>query len=197
MNPLWLKVACTLFVCGLVPINWRQYGPVNFLWFSDIAVFMLVPALWWDNRLLASMASLAVLLPEIAWNLDFFYRLATGRKGIGLSNYMFDPGIRLSIRAVSLFHVWLPPVLIWMLYRLGYDPRALLLQTLIAVVVVPLSYALGDARANVNWVYGFGDDAQTMMRPALFASLMTLAFPLVLYVPTHFLLLRAFARGQG
>ena len=37
--PLWLKVACTLFICILVPVYWIQYGPGNFLWFSDIALF--------------------------------------------------------------------------------------------------------------------------------------------------------------
>ena len=71
--PFWLKIACTAYLCVLVPVNWRQYGPVNFLWFSDIALFMLVTALWWDNRLLVSMSALAVLVPEAAWNLDFFW----------------------------------------------------------------------------------------------------------------------------
>lgn len=38
MIPIWLKLAYTLFVCALVPIYWRQYGPANFLWFSDVAL---------------------------------------------------------------------------------------------------------------------------------------------------------------
>ncbi len=103
MNPLWLKLSCALFIGLLIPINWYQYGAVNFLWFSDLALFMAGAALWTDSPLLASMAALAVLLPEIAWNLDFFFRVISGRKGIGLSNYMFDPGISPWIRAVSLF----------------------------------------------------------------------------------------------
>ena len=37
MIPPGLKIIYTLFVCALVPIYWRQYGPTNFLWFSDIA----------------------------------------------------------------------------------------------------------------------------------------------------------------
>jgi len=39
--PLGLKVVYTLFVCALVPIYWREYGPANFLWFSDIALLAL------------------------------------------------------------------------------------------------------------------------------------------------------------
>jgi hypothetical protein len=138
------------------------------------------------------MAALAVLLPEVAWNLDFFFRVITGRKGIGLSSYMFDARISPWIRAVSLFHVWLPILLVWMLYRYGYDHRALICQTSLAAIVVPLSYLLGDSKANVNWVYGFGENSRTAMSPRLFALMMTAAFPLVIYLPTHFLLLRLF-----
>ena len=192
VNPLWLKLVCTLSVCILVPVNWYQYGPANFLWFSDIAAFMAVGALWTENSLLASMAALSVLLPEIVWNLDYFFRVATGNKGIGLTNYMFDARIPLWIRNVSLFHLWLPPVLIWLLYRLGYDSRALLWQTLVAAIVVPLSYVLGDSKENFNWVYGFGDKPQGIMPPPLFAFLVTVAFPLVIYLPSHFLFLRLF-----
>ena len=49
MIPLSLKLIYTLFVCALVPIYWRKYGPANFLWFSDIALLVLVPALWLEN----------------------------------------------------------------------------------------------------------------------------------------------------
>ena len=52
MIPFGLKIIYTIFVCALVPIYWRQYGPANFLWFSDIALLALVPALWLENALL-------------------------------------------------------------------------------------------------------------------------------------------------
>jgi hypothetical protein len=56
--PLGLKVVYTIFVCALVPIYWREYGPANFLWFSDIALLALVPALWLENALLVSMLAI-------------------------------------------------------------------------------------------------------------------------------------------
>jgi hypothetical protein len=68
--PVWFKIAYTLFVCFLVPIYWRRYGPANFLWFSDITLLVTVPALSLGSPLLASMMALAVTLPELAWNLD-------------------------------------------------------------------------------------------------------------------------------
>ena len=58
MIPLGLKVVYTIFVCALVPIYWREYGSANFLWFSDIALLALVPALWLENAALPTAADL-------------------------------------------------------------------------------------------------------------------------------------------
>ena len=68
-----MKIVYTLFVCALGPIYRRQYGPANFLWFSDIALLAGVPALWLENALLASMMVLAVAFFEAVWNVDFFW----------------------------------------------------------------------------------------------------------------------------
>ena len=86
MIPLWLKISYTLFVAVLVPVYWLHHGPANFLWASNIALFVTVVALWRESRLLASTMAVAVLLPEIAWNLDFFMRLIAGHDVIGLKD---------------------------------------------------------------------------------------------------------------
>ena len=190
--PLWLKIAYTLFVCLIVPVYWRHYGPANFLWFSDIALLMTVPALWLESSLLASMMALAVALPELAWNVDFFVRLSTGVSSLGLSAYMFDRSIPLLVRGLSLFHVGLPLLLFLMVHRLGYDKRALIAQTLVAIVVLPLSYFFSDPRENVNWVYGFGEKPQTRVPALWFLALLIVMFPLAIYLPTHFVLDKVF-----
>jgi hypothetical protein len=194
--PLGLKIIYTLFVCALVPTFWRQYGPANFLWFSDIALLALVPALWLENALLVSMLAISVVFFEALWNVDFFFRVATGRSLIGLSAYMFDPKIPLFIRGLSSFHILLPLLLLWTLYRLGYDQRAFLWQTLVSLVVLPLSYLVSNARENVNWVYGFGENPQRILPPPLFVILLMLLFPLAVYLPTHLLFARIF-RAAG
>lgn len=196
MFPLWLKIIYTLFVCVLVPIYWRRYGPVNFLWFSDIALFGALAALWLENALLASTMAVAALLLELAWNVDYFVRLLTGANLIGLSDYMFDAKISLAIRALSLFHIFLPLLLVWMVYRLGYDERALLTQTAVACVVLPLSRIFATPAENVNWVYGFGEKPQAVSPGPLYVALLMMAFPLLVYLPTHFLLKNLFAQGS-
>jgi len=189
---LGLKIGYTLFVCVLVPIYWRQYGPANFLWFSDIALIAMVPALWLENALLASMMAVSIILFEAIWNIDFFTRLATSKSLIGLSAYMFDPKIPLFIRALSSFHIGLPLLLLWTLHRLGYDRRAFFCQTILALLVLPLSYLVSNPRENVNWVYGFGETAQRTLPAPIFLILVMMIFPIVAYLPTHLLLARIF-----
>lgn len=186
--PLWLKVAVTLFVCVLVPVYWDQYGPGNFLWFSDIALLLTVPALWLESALLASMSSLAVMVLEVLWIVDFFVKLIAGISVTGLSKYMFDSKISLPVRALSLFHIALPLILFWMVHRLGYDSRALGAQTLLSWIVLPMSYLLTERSENVNWVYGLRSQPQRWMPAPLYVALLMALFPLVIYLPTHFLM---------
>ena len=192
MIPPGPKIIYTLFVCARVPIYWRQYGPTNFLWFSDIALLALVPALWLENALLVSIMAVSVVFFEALWNIDFFFRVSTGKSLIGLSAYMFDPKIPLFIRGLSCFHIVLPLLLLWTLHRLGYDQRAFVWQTVVALVVLPLSYLLGNPHENVNWVYGFGQNPQRILPAPLFVILLMVLFPLVVYLPTHLLFARIF-----
>jgi len=170
--PLGLKVVYTIFVCALVPIYWREYGLANFLWFSDIALLALVPALWLENALLVSMLAISVVFFEALWNVDFFFGLAIGKPLIGLSAYMFDLRIPLFIRGLSCFHIVLPLLLLWLLHRLGYDQRAFLWQTIVALVVLPLSYLVSNPQENVNWVYGLGENPQRILPAPLFVILL-------------------------
>ena len=193
--PLWTKIVYTLFLGVLVPVYWIYWGPKNFLWFSDIALLGTAVALWLESSLLASMMALAIALPELAWNVDFFGRLLTRRHVVGLSGYMFDARFSMFLRALSLFHVALPIVLLWMVARLGYDRRAWVLQTVVALVILPVTYWVTDAEANVNWVRGPGAKPQTRLHPLLYLALVMVFFPVVVYLPTHLALRALFGSG--
>jgi hypothetical protein len=192
MFPLWLKLLYTLVVCVILVVNWRTYGLRNFLWFSDIALIVTVPALWLENGLLASMMALSIVALDVAWNVDFFGGLLTDRNLLGLGKYMFDETIPLPVRLVSLFHIWFPVLLVWMVYRLGYDERALLVQTAVAWVVLPVSYLfVTEESENINWVRGLRGDRserQQWMPPPLYVALLMLGLPLFIYLPTHLVL---------
>lgn len=182
---LWIKIAYTTFVAVLVPVYWRHYGWRNFLWFSDIALFTTGVAVWLESSLLVSMMAVAVLLPELLWSVSFIARLVFGLHVTDLAGYMFNPRKPLFLRALSLFHFVLPLVMLWMLQRLGYDTRALGMQTGVAWIVLPLTYAvLRPEDENINWVRGFGKP-QHLVSPRIYLALLMLAFPVLIYLPTH------------
>lgn len=189
---LWLKLAFTLATCLIFVVNCKQYGPGNLLWFSDVALVTTVLALWFESSLLASMTAQSALLLDIIWNVDLLLGLFIGRSLTGIAGYMFDAKISRAIRAISLFHVVLPILLIWLLHRLGYDGRALVAQSLLAWIVLPLSYLLTDPADHVNWVFGFGGKPQRWMPPPLYVMLLMVLFPLLVYLPSHLILKRIF-----
>jgi hypothetical protein len=180
-------------VATIGPVYLVHYGPANFLWFSDIALIVTGIALWGENRLIASMMAVAVLLPEGLWNVSFFARLLTGVRVTGLADYMFDGAIPLWIRGLSLFHIPMPLTLLWMLHTLGYDPRALPAQTALGSVVFVVTYALTDPQENINWVFGPGPQPQRRLPPRVYFALVLIVFPLIVYVPTHVLLRALFS----
>jgi hypothetical protein len=194
MLSAWIKIPYTIFVCVLVPIYWVERGPANFLWLSDVALLAIVPALWMENRFLTSMMAVGVLLPEFAWNLDFFIRLIAGFDVIGLNatGYMFESHYTPLFKFFSLFHVILPLLLLWMTCRLGYDTRAIYAQTLLVWVLLPVCYLVTDPERNINWVFGIGNPPQTWVSGSLYMVLLMLVYPLLVFIPTHFMLKAVF-----
>lgn len=183
--PLWLKIAYTAFVAVTVLVYARWWGAGNFLWFSDIALILTVPALWLENALLASMMALATLLPDAVWITGFCAGVVAGKPLWGLADYMFSNEKPRYVRALSLFHLFLPVLLVWTIWRLGYDANALAAQSLLAWVVLPLTFALTDPKTNVNWVRGMFGAAQQRIHPIAYLALLMLGFPLAVYLPTH------------
>jgi hypothetical protein len=141
-----------------------------------------------ERRLPASIAAVGVLPLELLWTADF----VAGGRLVGIAEYMFDSDRPLWLRALSLFHVALPPTLIWLLYKLGYDRRALPIQCAVTWTVLPLSYALADPQANINWVFGPGSEPQRLLPPLVYLGLVMLALPLLAHYPTHLVLRRLF-----
>ena len=186
--PFWLKLAYSLMVAIIVPVYWVDLGPVNFLWFSDIALIALVPALWWESRLISSTMAVAVLLLEAGWIFDF----ATGGQILGMARYMFEGDTQTHIRIISAtFHLVMPAVLLYMLIRLGYDRRAVRAQTAVMLLVLPATYVLSPREENINWVFGPGAP-QALVPPLLYLGLLMLVFVFAVYLPSHLLFTRFF-----
>jgi hypothetical protein len=201
--PLLLKLALTAFVAVLVPVYWVQYGPTNFLYFCDMALLLSLVAVWTEWPLPAGMAAVGITVPQVLWWADMLVALCGGRL-TGMTAYMFkdngNPEI-LFLHALSLFHGWLPFLVVYLVWRLGYDRRALAAWLVLAWTAMLVSYLWLPAPpppadnpnlpVNIDYVFGLGDDApQQAMSPRAWLVFVLVAFPVVLWVPMHLLLRR-------
>lgn len=186
--PLWLKLIYGGFVVGLVPVYWWHYGPQNFLWLSDLALFATTAAIITERAWPAGMAAVGVLALELTWTADF---VSGGQ--IGLASYMFDPATPVYLRGLSLFHLAIPPTLLWLLHCLGYDRRSFIRQTMLTLLLLPATWLLTTPEQNINWVYGPGAEPQRVLPPFLYLALEMAVLPALVFWPTHMILKRLFA----
>ena len=194
--PLAAKLGYSAFMAILVPVYLRQYGPTNFLYFCDVALLLTLVGIWTEDAVLLSIATVGILLPQLFWLLSFLAHLS-GHRLSGMTDYMFETRRSRFLRGLSLFHGWLPLLLLWLLARTGYDPRALPIWTAISTVLVLVCYfwmpppgrECGLKPVNINYVYGLSsDEPQRWMPQRAWLALVLLGFPLFLYLPAHALL---------
>ena len=200
--PMAAKVTVTAFLAVMVPVYLHTYGPANFLWFCDAALLLTAAGMWLESSLLISMCAVGILLPQCLWLVDFGGRLL-GFHLLGLTSYMFDPHLPLFTRGLSLFHGWLPVLLVWLMFRVGYNKFALPAWTVLAVGLVLTCYyftppagalpANPNQPVNINYLYGFNDlRAQTWMDQNLYVVVLLVVLWLVAYLPTHLALCKIF-----
>jgi hypothetical protein len=196
--PLWLKFAYTAFVMVLVPVYWHYYGPTNFLYFCDVALLLTLAGLWLDSPLLISMCAVGILAPQALWVLDFVPQIF-GFSLLGMTKYMFKHENSLLLRGLSLFHGWLPFLLVYLVWMLGYDRRGFLAWTVLAWALMLIAYFFmpppnpnaGLTPVNINYMFGPSDAAaQTWVPSLVWLAGMMVGLPLLFFWPVHFLLSR-------
>lgn len=120
-----------------------------------------------------------------------------------MTDYMFDASIPLFARCLSLFHGWLPLLLLRIVYRYGYDRRSFLAWTALAWGLMLVSYFFlppppaprdnPNLPVNVDYVFGpSNEQPQSWMSPGLYFTLFMIGYPVVLCLPTHLLLRKVF-----
>jgi hypothetical protein len=183
--PYWVKILYLAWLFILLPSYWVFHGPQNLLWLCDAANIVLLFALWRESALLMSSQACGVVLVQLVWTVDLLCRLLFGFHLVGGTEYMFDTSVPLWLRSISLFHVFMPLLLLWGLNRLGYDRRGWKLETLFAWLLLPLTFLLTDPELNINWLWQPFGVPQTFLPPSLFLLVMMLLYPLVIFYPSH------------
>ncbi|CAO4176240.1 hypothetical protein [Methylorubrum populi] len=196
--PLGLKIAYSAFMLVLVPVYLHHYGPTNFLYFCDIALVLTLIGIWAESALLVSVCAVGLLAPQFFWVIDFAVT-ATGHPLTGMTAYMFNAQTSPFLRGLSLFHGWLPFLLVFLVGRLGYDRRAWAVWSGLAVAALFVCFFLmppprpdpGLTPVNINYVWGMSDTAaQTWMPAWAWFTALVIGLPLLVWWPTHRLLIR-------
>lgn len=182
--PLWLKIAWTVWVICWAPIYWKQYGVQNFLFFCDLGNLILLVALWSESVLLFSWQAVSLLVFQSLFTIDVIGAWLSRHHLVGGTEFMFDPHLPLLVRGLSLFHVVTPVILLWAVWRLGYDPRGWKLAIAECWIVVPINY-FWRPEHNVNWARGIFFVQQELVPGWVYLTGYLLLVPLVVYYPTH------------
>jgi hypothetical protein len=144
------------------------------------------------------MCCVGIVLPQLFWVADFLGH-AAGYSLTGMTDYMFDATHSLFLRLLSLFHGWLPFLLIYLVCKIGYDRRALGSWTGLAWVLLLICFFLmppptpdaGLTSVNINYVWGMSDSAaQSWAPPYVWFAGLWIGLPVLVYAPTHFALSR-------
>ncbi len=123
----------------------------------------------------------------------------------GMTAYMFDEQIPFFTRGLSFFHFWLPILVVWLVWRLRYDRRAFRAWAVLATGLMLICYfgmpkppgppENPNLPVNINYVYGLASDRpQQWLPPLMYLSVMLVLMPLLIYLPTHLLLMKMFSR---
>lgn len=186
LGPLWLAV--------YLPAYALTYGGANFLFLCNLGVILTALALAFESRLLLSSQAVASPIIGLAWSLDAGWRLFTGTHLFGGTEYMWDAGLPVFTRLLSLYHVFWPLLVVATVGRLGYDRRGWGLQAGIAALAVVAARLFTAPADNIN--FAFHDPfLQRQLGPApMHLVLVWLALAGIAYGATHLALRRALAR---
>ncbi len=188
-----VRWAALLWLLAWLPLYIWAWGWQNMLHICDVGVIVACLGLWFRQPLLISSQALLAPLVGVLWGLDVFWRMFTGHHLLGGTEYMWDTHYALWIRLLSSFHLVLPFVLLWAMRKLGYDRRALALQTAIVAAVLILSRFLSP---QLNMNYAFQDPLlHRAWGPAPVHLAVILAGCVAIFFwPTHLVLMHAFPR---
>ncbi|HZR76642.1 hypothetical protein [Bradyrhizobium sp.] len=198
--PLGVKVGFSAFMAVLVPTYLYWYGPTNFLYFCDVSLLLTLFGIWTESALLISMCAIGILVPQIIWVIDFLAHVA-GFSLTGMTDYMFIADHSFFLRFLSGFHGWLPFLLMFLVWKVGYEQRSLLAWTILAWALLLVCYFVmpgpqpnaGLTPVNINYVFGTSDASpQNFVLPLVWLAGLMIGLPLLAFIPTH-LVLRRFA----
>lgn len=206
--PSWLRAAVVAWCIFWFAAYYEYFGWQFVLWFCCMANMYVMVGCITNKALWFSLAAIAALGVQALYTLDFAALCILGESPTGATAYMLDENRPLWLRGLSLFHVWMPALMVFAIHKLGYDRRALWIQTPLALCILPLCYFAFDPALqtndpifpmmggvpfdrdfNINWVHAFYDRPEPKIGTRRLWA-MLIGYPLLIHWPTHWVLSR-------
>lgn len=194
--PAIVRWGALVWLAVWIPAYWHAWGLSNFLHLCDLAVFLTCIGLWTSNSLLLASQAVSSIVVDLLWTTDAASTAFSRRPLIGGTEYLLDPHVAAWVRALSLFHVVLPLLLLWAVWRVGYHRGAWALQTAI-VTATMIASRFTDRAKNINYVFSDPFWHRQLGPAPVHVLLCILAMAIVVYLPTHLILSRVYCGKQG
>jgi hypothetical protein len=192
-----IRLAILVWLAIYIPTYTHAYGAWHFLQLCNLGVLLSSLGALARSRLLLSTQAVAMPAIGLLWLADLGWWTATGRYLHGGTAYLWDAEIPRLARWLSLYHLILPALLIATIRRMGYHPRAFVLQAAIAAAALSLSLLLAEIAGHHNYVLGWPNGRVLFDRPWAHALVSWLLLCVAAYWPTHLLWRRLFPTGAG
>ncbi len=145
-----------LFLIGVIAIiNSIVYPEIaNFLWLCYASLILIGAGMFFRKTYLIILQLNIIFIPILFWNLDFFYRLFTGKFLFGITEYFFAGGVNSLGNFISLSHVIILPLSVFFLYNYKIKRNDLWMFSFIEIILFfILSFFLTSPDLNTNCVF--------------------------------------------
>jgi len=179
--------ACAWLLLWL-PIYHDAYGAWHFLQLCNLGLLVGIVGVLLGNRVLLSSQAVACVVIALLWLADVGSRLVSGQHLHGGTAYMWDSAIPVAARALSLYHLGFPVLMLYCLRHTGYDRRGFVLQCVLAAAAIAIGLVLAPAAHNLNYAFAWPGAATPHTDPLLRSMLAWAMLIVLFYLPAHLLL---------
>src|SRR5438093_362036 len=107
-----IGVLCFIFwVLDFINIVFLIKRPIYLLWYSSAGLLLTSVALMWQNSKFIVSMFCALFVMESIWATDFLANIFFKKNLLGITDYLFTPEYSKKDFIMTMYHVFLPPVL--------------------------------------------------------------------------------------
>jgi hypothetical protein len=185
-----VKAFVVLWLFVYLPTYFLSYGAWHFLQLCNIAIIVSAVGILTGRCGLISTQALMLFPIAGLWCTDLIFKLCFGEFAFGATAYLWDQTTPVLARALSCYHALWPLLLVYCLRRSGYDHRAWKMQSMLAGLVLAISFWLAPELENLNYLARGWPGQLGFARSPTQVLQYFFCLIFVLYLPTHLLLKR-------